>query len=84
MIAIMKRQIRKGVFETNSSSVHAMAILNEADYKRYIEGEIKLDVYKGIVEAKDYEDYNIWLEGDVTSEVINGETYYAVAVYGHD
>jgi hypothetical protein len=61
-----------------------MAILNEADYKRYQQGEIKLDVYRGLVEAKDYEDYGIWLESDVTSEVINGETYYAVAVYGHD
>lgn len=80
----MKRQIRKGVFETNSSSVHAMAILNEADYKRYQQGELKLDVYKGLVEAKDYEDYDIWLEDDVTSKEINGETYYAVAVYGHD
>ena len=80
----MKRQIRQGVFETNSSSVHAMAILNESDFKRYQQGKIKLDIYKGIVEAKDYEDYGIWLESDLASEVINGETYYAVAVYGHD
>lgn len=81
----MKQQIRKSVFETNSSSVHAMAILNERDYKRFVQGELKLDIHKGIVESKDYEDYDIWwLNYDVTSKVINGETYYAVAVYCGD
>lgn len=80
----MKRQIRTGVFETNSSSVHAMAILNEAEYKRYAAGKIKLNIYDGIVDAKDYVDYDIYLDEDVTSRVINGEKYYAVAVYGHD
>ena len=81
----MKKQIRKGVFETNSSSVHAMVILNEADYKRYQQGEIRLNVYSGdIVETEEYGDYGDWLEEDVTSKEINGETYYAVAVYGHD
>ena len=80
----MKRQIRNSVFETNSSSVHAMAILNETDYHLYQEGKLKLDIYKGLVEAKDYESHGVWLEEDVTSKEINGETYYAVAVYGHD
>ena len=80
----MKKQIRNSVFETNSSSVHAMAILNETDYGLYQKGKLKLSPYGGIVEAKDYDDYGIWLEEDVTSKEINGETYYAVAVYGHD
>lgn len=80
----MKKQIRSGVFETNSSSVHAMAILNETDYELYSEGKLKLDIYKGIVEAKDYESHGVWLEDDVVCKEINGEKYYAVAVYGHD
>ena len=29
----MKRQIRQGTFETNSSSVHNMTILNEKEYE---------------------------------------------------
>lgn len=36
----MKRQIRTGVFETNSSSVHSIAIPKEADAPKYVSFEV--------------------------------------------
>ena len=30
----MKKQIRRGVFETNSSSVHSLTMCMESDYDR--------------------------------------------------
>ncbi len=41
----MKRQIRKGVFETNSSSTHSLTICSKTDYDRWYEGETYL--FKG-------------------------------------
>lgn len=43
----MKRKIRKGVFETNSSSVHSLVISNEgrepSEFKFNNDGEIEID-----------------------------------------
>ena len=43
----MKRKIRKGVFETNSSSVHSLVISNEgrepSEFKLNKDGEIEID-----------------------------------------
>lgn len=36
----MKRQIRKGVFETNSSSVHALSMCTENEFDRWENGEL--------------------------------------------
>ena len=36
----MKRQIRRGVFETNSSSVHSLTMCSGAEYKKWEDGEI--------------------------------------------
>lgn len=33
----MKKQIRFGVYETNSSSVHTLTILNDDEYKKFME-----------------------------------------------
>lgn len=41
----MKRQIRRGVFETNSSSTHSLTICLKSDYDRWTNGEVYL--YKG-------------------------------------
>jgi hypothetical protein len=39
-IKIMKRQIRRGVFETNSSSVHSITLCMESDYEKWKNGEL--------------------------------------------
>ena len=39
-IKIMKRQIRRGVFETNSSSVHSLTMCMESDFDKWVAGEL--------------------------------------------
>lgn len=36
----MKRQIRRGVFETNSSSVHSLTMCMESDFDKWVAGEL--------------------------------------------
>ena len=38
----MKKQIRKGVFETNSSSTHSLVMCLKSDYDRWENGEVLL------------------------------------------
>ena len=42
----MKRQIRRGVFETNSSSVHSLTMCTQSDYDRWKNGELIYDYWK--------------------------------------
>lgn len=41
----MKRQIRRGVFETNSSSTHSITMCMKSDYDKWVAGELVLDTY---------------------------------------
>ena len=36
----MKKQIRQGVFETNSSSVHSLTMCTEEEYQKWKNGEV--------------------------------------------
>lgn len=38
----MKRQIRRGVFETNSSSTHSLTMCLKSDYDKWANGELLL------------------------------------------
>ena len=38
----MKRQIRRGVFETNSSSTHSLTMCLKSDYDKWTKGEVLL------------------------------------------
>ncbi|NSK40626.1 hypothetical protein G5A99_17800, partial [Blautia wexlerae] len=42
----MKRQIRRGVFETNSSSVHSLTMCTQSDYDRWKNGELIYDYWE--------------------------------------
>ena len=42
----MKRQIRRGVFETNSSSTHSLVMCSEEEYERWKKGELMFDRWK--------------------------------------
>lgn len=56
----MKVQIRCGVFETNSSSVHSVSICNKTDYNRWINNEIKYNPYKdNFLLNEDADKYNV-------------------------
>ena len=49
----MKKQIRRGVFETNSSSTHAIIMCTESDYNRWENGELLLCMGWGFGYPKD-------------------------------
>jgi hypothetical protein len=50
----MKIQIRQGVFETNSSSTHAVAILTDDQYQKYRNREIRISRNGEIITNEDY------------------------------
>ena len=39
----MKIQIREGVFETNSSSTHSLALFNGSDWQAFKEGKMVIE-----------------------------------------
>lgn len=41
----MMKQIRRGVFETNSSSVHSMTICMKSDYDKWVNNELVFDYW---------------------------------------
>jgi hypothetical protein len=43
---IMKTSIRKGVFETNSSSTHSITICTKDQYKSFVNNELYIDIYR--------------------------------------
>lgn len=49
----MKIQIRRGVFETNSSSVHSLTICTEAEYNAWARGEVYFDKWNECFITKD-------------------------------
>lgn len=51
----MKRQIRKGVFETNSSSTHSLTMCLKSDYDKWANGELLLYTGWGYGYPKDHQ-----------------------------
>ena len=51
----MKRQIRKGVFETNSSSTHSLTMCLKSDYDKWVNGELLLYTGWGYGYPEDYQ-----------------------------
>ena len=52
----MKKQIRVGVFETNSSMTHALTICTEEEYEKWQNGEIFWDNFNDRMETKTREE----------------------------
>lgn len=85
----MKRQVREGVFETNSSSVHALAMCTESEFDRWENGELLFWEYKNkfgtreelIEELKKYTGWNgklwyrdtDWDDEDRVAEIFKDE-----------
>ena len=42
----MKRQIRRNVFETNSSSMHSLTICSEEEFEAWKRGEVLFQKYE--------------------------------------
>ena len=66
----MKTQIRRGIFETNSSSVHSLTIVDENEYLRWRNGEmyfrdnelIDKEIVMSEFEHSDAENFDYFLE----------------------
>lgn len=96
----MKRQIRKNVFETNSSSTHSITMCLKSEFEKWKNDELILDRWNGKlvpVTEKETEDddryftYQQWCEGDYelyefreSYTTLNGEKIMAFGKYGYD
>lgn len=49
----MNRQIRRGVFETNSSSVHSITMCSDDEYKRWENGEAYMPRYGSQIKTRE-------------------------------
>lgn len=66
----MKRQIRRGVFETNSSSTHSLCIMMKKDYDRWQEEDLYLfnsDWVRGFPEGYRPESGKLYTKEEVIS-----------------
>lgn len=90
----MLRQIRRGVFETNSSSVHSLTIASKEEFDKFKAGELRKVWRGGLVDSSsnDFEDGESfedfggdeyeYFEQTYTTE--GGETIVAFGYYGTD
>lgn len=79
----MKIQVRQGLFETNSSSVHSITMCMENDYEKWKNGELIFsnDAYKLVPLTN--EEYREWKKGYDESIEKYGEYdgYYEFLTY---
>jgi hypothetical protein len=94
----MKRTIRRGVFETNSSSTHSMTIVDAEDFDAWRRGEVYFDRYEDVfIKAEDvnedddnddlctYDNYEgdlEYFENSFTTK--SGDKVVAFGRYGYD
>ena len=76
----MKKSIRKGVFETNSSSTHSLTIVSKEEFEKFKKGELLFDRdYECLISQEDkkkkekeenyyeeeYENYEDWKDDNL-------------------
>ena len=76
----MKKQIRVGVFETNSSATHSLTVYKKDEWENFKNGLLVLDDYDRLQDKSSYleqlrnsDEYKEWLEshGDDTDELLD-------------
>ena len=92
-------QIRRGVFETNSSSTHTITICTKAEYEDFKQGRLLVNPWEGTLSApcdidptwrEDYYTYEQWCERDYLEgyekeyTTPGGEKIVAFGEYGFD
>ena len=94
------KQVRNGVFETNSSSTHSITICTKEEFEKFKAGELMCDrdgggmVPTSEVECDEdgycaFDSYDTlggdWLEIDITPFATpSGDEMVAICTYGHD
>lgn len=58
----MKTQVRNGLFETNSSSMHNITLCSGNDFDKWKNGELVYDYEKGKLVPIDDLGYQVWKE----------------------
>ena len=72
----MKRQIRRSVFETNSSMVHSLVICSEEDFSKWKNGEMYYDRdNECLVPATEIKLYEFEDDDDRTCSFLSSEEY---------
>ena len=93
----MKRQVRIGVFETNSSMTHALTMCSDSEYQKWQNDEVywqrwSYDDFITIEEAKEefelnsyYTDFDEWRrdEGLLTYDEFNDYDYMSFETFGY-
>lgn len=79
----MKKIIRKGVFESNSSSTHSLCICTKDEYERWKNGELSYNEYtEEIVERPEFDErflkkeYFKYKAKKISNGVLYKDTYY--------
>ena len=63
-------QIRQGIFETNSSSVHSITFISDKEKEGFLSGELMFDTWRGMITKE-----------EAMYDADNLECKY---IYGHD
>lgn len=85
----MKRQIRLGVFETNSSSTHSLTMCSKEEYEKWESGELMLNenwnIKKQFITREDAIEYlksqGYYDEEDDLDEVLRDYEFYTSDYY---
>lgn len=95
----MRKQIRRGVFETNSSSVHSITMCSDDEYKRWENGEAYIDdgnivtrdeIIKALKEKRHWKTKELyysdvdWEDEDTVNELIEDNYYKTYSQYFDD
>ena len=91
----MKRQIRFGVFETNSSSVHNLSVVDKEEFEKFKNDELRILYNEHLIDknheefndAETYEQYSEdeyleYFKQEFTTK--SGDVIVAFGKYGHD
>ena len=71
--------IRANVFETNSSNVHNLVLLNDRDYALWKNGDVYLDIWSNKVYNKDEVDKKLEAEGVNLRYIADDKAYDELA-----
>lgn len=94
----MKRQIRTGVFETNSSSTHTLTICTKKEFEDWTNGKLRLDKWTdkfipnkaGNISIYNTESYEEWCNDGYLETFMNsyttehGDEIVVFGKYGYD
>ena len=96
----MKKQIRFGVFETNSSTTHTLTICTKEEFEKWQNGELLFDYYKDklVEKPQDWDEdprgelrtYDEWYEDEYLETYEeeytspSGDQIVAFGKYGND